>query len=91
MSDVIPAGKRKLSPSAEECSPSPKKSVSLPWKIIRNENLNLSYLNHFLAGRESSQFFARLEDEIEYLSGDLAKVRVYGKWHDLPRRQVLIL
>ena len=32
-------------------------------------------------------FFKNLEEEIEYLSGDLAKVKVFGKIYNIPRQQ----
>lgn len=60
----------------------------LNWKIIKYENLNLSYCSTFLSSCDSQRFFTELEKEVKYLSGDLAKVRVYGKWHNLPRQQV---
>ena len=45
------------------------------------EALYLGSLNYF------RDFFKKLEEEIEYLSGDLAKVKVFGKIYNIPRQQ----
>lgn len=66
----------------------PNKVLNLNWKPIRAEKLDLSYLTNFLSRSESRELFDKLEQEVTYFSGDLAKVRVFGKWHDLPRQQV---
>ncbi|XP_013786251.1 DNA oxidative demethylase ALKBH2-like isoform X2 [Limulus polyphemus] len=61
--------------------------AALKWKKISNENLNLDYtvlFPHSLA----CQVFNRLEDEVQYFSGDLLKVQIFGKWHTIPRKQV---
>ena len=29
----------------------------------------------------------KLEDEVEYLTGELAKVKVFGKVYNIPRKQ----
>jgi len=61
--------------------------ISLPsWEEIKRENLSLS-LKVIFTKTECLDIFHKLEEEIEYLSGDLAKVRVFGKWHNLPRQQ----
>jgi hypothetical protein len=36
---------------------------------------------------ECLDFFSRLEKEIVYFTGDLATVKVFGKKHNLPRKQ----
>ena len=33
------------------------------------------------------EIFSKLETEIEYLTGDLAKVKVFGKVYPIPRKQ----
>lgn len=78
--------KRNLEDSVETSDPLKKSKSS--WKSIRNENLDLSYMSSFLDRPEARDVFVRLENEVKYFTGDLARVRVFGKWHDLPRQQV---
>ena len=33
------------------------------------------------------ELFDLLEEEVEYLTGDLAKVKVFGKVYNIPRKQ----
>ncbi|XP_015920556.1 DNA oxidative demethylase ALKBH2 [Parasteatoda tepidariorum] len=61
--------------------------TSLTWKVITKENLNLRYARMFSKSM-ADYIFYRLETEIEYFSGDLSRVKVFGKWHDIPRKQV---
>jgi len=62
-----------------------EKSTS-DWEDTKRENLNLSHKVIFTK-KECVDIFHKLEEDIEYLTGDLSKVRVFGKWHDLPRKQ----
>ncbi|KAL3195814.1 hypothetical protein MRX96_015701 [Rhipicephalus microplus] len=55
-------------------------------KIVR-EGLDLDYIRFFKKST-ADYVFRRLESEIEYFEGDLLKVRVYGKWRTIPRKQV---
>lgn len=57
------------------------------WRKITSENLDLSYTILF-PKRTADMIFERLENEVEYFSGDLLKVQVFGKWHQIPRKQV---
>ncbi|KAK1160116.1 DNA oxidative demethylase ALKBH2-like [Acipenser oxyrinchus oxyrinchus] len=58
----------------------------LPWKKIEAEGLDCDYtlLFHRL---QADSHFQQLEKEVEYFSGDLAKVQVFGKFHNIPRKQ----
>lgn len=58
------------------------------WRRITHENLILKYARIF-SKSTADYIFQKLEEEVEYFSGDLLKVKVYGKWHDIPRKQVL--
>lgn len=59
----------------------------LVTKKILREGLDLDYIAFF--GRRTADYiFQRLESEVEYFTGDLLKIRVYGKWHKIPRKQV---
>lgn len=59
----------------------------LVTKKILRDGLDLDYIAFF--GRRTADYiFQRLESEVEYFTGDLLKIRVYGKWHKIPRKQV---
>ncbi|XP_067144289.1 DNA oxidative demethylase ALKBH2-like isoform X2 [Centruroides vittatus] len=60
---------------------------SLKWKKIENINLNLSYAILFTK-KQADNIFSQLEKDIKYFSNDLLKVKVFGKWHEIPRKQV---
>lgn len=62
--------------------------TEIKWKTISDENLNLMYAPHFLSTSVADNLFKILESNLEYFTGDLAKVKVYGKWHPIPRQQV---
>ncbi|NXV83963.1 ALKB2 demethylase, partial [Atlantisia rogersi] len=54
---------------------------------IRAEGLSCDY--RLLFGRaEADEIFQQLEEQVEYFEGDKTKLQVFGKWHDIPRRQV---
>lgn len=59
----------------------------LSFKEIHDENLHLSYNSQFLSKRLSSNLLNYFENNVTYYEGDLAKVRVFGKWHKIPRKQ----
>uniref|UniRef100_A0A0K8T6M6 DNA oxidative demethylase ALKBH2 n=1 Tax=Lygus hesperus TaxID=30085 RepID=A0A0K8T6M6_LYGHE len=60
----------------------------LNGKLIQAEGLDLWYLHQFLTKKQADKLFDTLEDELEYFTGDLAKVKIFGKWRDIPREQV---
>ncbi|XP_053444564.1 DNA oxidative demethylase ALKBH2 isoform X2 [Nycticebus coucang] len=56
------------------------------WQHIRGEGLDCSYT--ILFGKaEADEIFGELEKEVEYFTGALARVQVFGKWHSVPRKQ----
>ncbi|KAG8455708.1 hypothetical protein GDO86_001773 [Hymenochirus boettgeri] len=57
------------------------------WKKIQSKGLDCDYILLF-SKREADDFFQQLETDIVYFSGDLNRVKVYGKWHNIPRKQV---
>lgn len=63
------------------------KLMQLKWRKISAEGLDLDY-TILLPRSVASQLLKHLESELEYFSGDLARVHVYGKWHPIPRQQV---
>jgi hypothetical protein len=62
-------------------------SGQLKWRKISAEDLDLDY-TMLLPKSLADQLLQHLESELEYFSGDLARVYVYGKWHPIPRQQV---
>ena len=62
-------------------------SGRLKWRKISAEDLDLDY-TMLLPQSLANQLLQHLESELEYFSGDQARVYVYGKWHPIPRQQV---
>ncbi|CAK6440133.1 unnamed protein product [Pipistrellus nathusii] len=58
----------------------------LSWRRIRSEGLDCDYTVLF-GKAEADEIFRELEREVEYFTGALAKVQVFGKWHSVPRKQ----
>ncbi|XP_063310755.1 DNA oxidative demethylase ALKBH2 isoform X1 [Pelobates fuscus] len=59
----------------------------LTWKEIRAEGLSCDYTLLYTK-TEADVIFQQLEREITYFPEDLSRVQVYGKWHNVPRKQV---
>ncbi|XP_051489844.1 DNA oxidative demethylase ALKBH2 [Apus apus] len=58
-----------------------------PWREIRAEGLCCDY--RLLFGKaEADEIFQQLEEEVKYFEGEMTKLHVFGKWHDIPRKQV---
>ena len=60
--------------------------VTPSWSHINQNNLKISYAVIF-ENKVSNAIFSILESEIEYFTGDLAKVKVFGKIYPIPRQQ----
>ncbi|XP_077622087.1 DNA oxidative demethylase ALKBH2 [Crocuta crocuta] len=56
------------------------------WQHIRAEGLSCDYTVLF-GKAEADKIFQELEREVEYFTGALARVQVFGKWHPVPRKQ----
>jgi alpha-ketoglutarate-dependent dioxygenase alkB family protein 2 len=61
-----------------------KNLPELKWRKITAENLNLEYAIMFTKN-EAYKIFNYLENEIVYEHN--SKVQVFGKWHNVPRKQ----
>ncbi|XP_075424905.1 DNA oxidative demethylase ALKBH2 isoform X1 [Ascaphus truei] len=57
------------------------------WKKIQAEGLDCDYTSLF-SKAEAGEIYQQLEQEMVYFSGDLSRVQVYGKWYNVPRKQV---
>jgi len=65
---------------------SEERDGALPkWSRIEENGLNVSQAVVFDA-QESKRLFLQLENEVEYLTGSLAQVKVFGKVHNIPRQ-----
>ncbi|XP_041058002.1 DNA oxidative demethylase ALKBH2 [Carcharodon carcharias] len=63
------------------------RDVEYSWKRLRTEGLNCDYTKIF-SKPEADDIFLQLEKVLEYFSGEQTKVQVFGKWHNIPRKQV---
>lgn len=61
--------------------------LPLEWKKMENINMDLDYTVLF-SKNQADFIFNRLEKEVKYFNNDLLKVKVFGKWHTIPRKQV---
>lgn len=61
---------------------------TLHWTKIAGENLDCDYVKLY-SKKEADDIFLACERSLIYNSGHLAKVQLFGKWVDIPRKQVL--
>lgn len=66
----------------------PSKKLKISWNKISREGLDLDFSQSFICKTEADDLFTWFEKNVEYFSGDLAQVKVFGKWHKIPRKQV---
>ncbi|XP_024130591.1 DNA oxidative demethylase ALKBH2 [Oryzias melastigma] len=61
-------------------------SHPIPWQKIEAEGLDCDYALIF-SKKEADELFEHLEEEVVYSTGEEAKVQVYGKVYNIPRKQ----
>ncbi|XP_040010135.1 DNA oxidative demethylase ALKBH2 isoform X2 [Xiphias gladius] len=61
-------------------------SHPVPWQKIEAEGLDCDYALLF-SKEEADQLFKQLEEELVYATGEEAKVQVFGKVYNIPRKQ----
>uniref|UniRef100_A0A3P9MCJ2 DNA oxidative demethylase ALKBH2 n=1 Tax=Oryzias latipes TaxID=8090 RepID=A0A3P9MCJ2_ORYLA len=61
-------------------------SHPVPWQKIQAEGLDCDYALIF-SKKEADELFKHLEEEVVYSTGEEAKVQVYGKVYNIPRKQ----
>lgn len=61
-------------------------SRPIPWQKIEGEGLDCDY-GQLFRPKEATELFEALERELEYFTGAQAKVQVFGKTYDVPRKQ----
>lgn len=70
--------------------PPPQKQLSrerpLSWRKFSGEGLDVDYCR-LLPAAQADRALAELEKSVDYYTGDLAKVFVFGRWHQIPRQQ----
>lgn len=77
--------------SVSEEEPKKKKQkveeiANVEWHHLKREGLNLSWAELF-PKVTCRHLFTQLEAEVNYFTGHLATVKVFGKIHNLPRKQ----
>lgn len=60
---------------------------NLKWRKLSGENLDCDYTVLYNK-KEADELLIKCSELLEYNTGQLAKVKVFGKWHDIPRKQV---
>ncbi|XP_013141360.1 PREDICTED: alpha-ketoglutarate-dependent dioxygenase alkB homolog 2-like [Papilio polytes] len=60
---------------------------NVTWKTIREDGLDLDYAK-VIPRPIANILYRELEDTLEYFTGDLSKIKVFGKIYPLPRQQV---
>ncbi|KAF7661971.1 hypothetical protein LDENG_00248610 [Lucifuga dentata] len=61
-------------------------SHPVPWQKIEAEGLDCDYALLF-SKEEADHLFKQLEEEVVYSTGEESKVQVFGKIHNIPRKQ----
>ena len=54
---------------------------------IKSDNLDCDY-GRVYTSDEALHYLQKCEEELTYFTGQLSKVFVFGKWHNIPRKQV---
>ncbi len=57
------------------------------FRKVKREGLDCDY-GFLFNKQEADDIFAQCEDQLEYNSGRESQVHVFGKWHNIPRKQV---
>ncbi|KAL4706295.1 hypothetical protein ACJJTC_004904 [Scirpophaga incertulas] len=60
---------------------------SVHWEKIQSEGLDLDYCNA-IPKAIANDLFKELESSLQYFSGKLSQIKVFGKVYPLPRQQV---
>lgn len=55
--------------------------------IKNKKGLNLLYYPKFYSDDDANKIFEQLEKEVKYNSDDESKIRIFGKYYNIPRKQ----
>ncbi|XP_078596750.1 DNA oxidative demethylase ALKBH2-like [Branchiostoma floridae x Branchiostoma japonicum] len=64
-----------------------KVDLNLKWRNLRGENFSCDYAMLYSPSAARTLLKA-CEEELIYNTGDLAKVQIFGQFHNIPRKQV---
>lgn len=88
MDKFVTVKKRKVESVDSDSDVPPKKIATPEWNVISRPQLNLRHRQLFPPNSERSrQVFRHLEEQVKYLSAEESKIRVFGKWIPVPRKQ----
>ena len=65
--------------------PPPDEIKKIVWNTIYRDNLQIRHAVIF-STNVCDKYLNNLEKEITFLTGDMTKVKVFGKWHNIPRK-----
>lgn len=62
----------------------------IKWQEIRATQLNLHFAGSIFSPNLKKVIFSELEEQVQYYGpeSEMSRVRVYNKWHPIPRKQV---
>lgn len=63
-------------------------ALSSKFRVLKAENLHCDYYPNFFSKKEADDLFRDCEESLEYFTGELATVKLYGKNIPIPRKQV---
>ncbi|XP_051279130.1 DNA oxidative demethylase ALKBH2-like [Dicentrarchus labrax] len=103
MEEFVVRGQNKRSPANDAISPRKKIKLErmkqeeeeeeedefshpVPWQKIEAEGLDCDYALLF-SKEEADHLLKQLEEEVVYSTGEEAKVQIFGKVYDIPRKQ----
>jgi len=88
---IVLQRKRKLRPSNDlnddECKFAKRE---LKWVKYSAENLSVDFCV-FYDKSKADYIYAKLEEECDWNTGKAAQVMIFGRWHNIPRKQVHVL
>ncbi len=87
-SSTTSSGKRRKITDSNEDVDEGNAAPTPDWTFISRPQLRIRLCQLVPAGsRLARDFYARLEDQVEYLSKEESVVKVFNKWHAIPRKQ----
>ena len=60
------------------------------WREIRNEHLVCDYCQLFRR-KDADVVLNKCEEYLTYNTGELSQVKIFGRWHNIPRKQVSLV
>ncbi|XP_071428164.1 DNA oxidative demethylase ALKBH2 [Pithys albifrons albifrons] len=84
---VVRAPRGRAGPGGQGRRPEEAGPGRAPPRQIRAEGLHCDYRILF-AKAEADEIFQQLEKEVQYFEDDQTKLHVFGRWHNIPRKQV---